>query len=72
MVVPPDKFEVYRQIVERAWSDPAFKAKLIAHPREVFEEYGIQVSESESIEVIQGNPSPDQFFLPGSDEGFIC
>ena len=43
MAVPPDKFAIYRQILERAWEDKNFKARLIADPKEVLEEYGISL-----------------------------
>jgi hypothetical protein len=72
MVVPPDKFEVYRQILERAWSDPDFKAELVAHPREVLAEYGIVIAPEENINVIQGSPSDLDLHVPFDATKFIC
>ncbi len=69
MAIPPDKFDIYRQIVERAWADPAFRERFKADPRTVLGEYGVTVSESEEIEVVE---DPQQFHLPQSPEGFIC
>jgi hypothetical protein len=70
--VPPDKFEVYRQILERAWADPDFKAELVAHPREVLAQYGIVIAPEENINVIQGSPSDTDLYLPDSFPRFIC
>jgi hypothetical protein len=72
MVIPPDKFEVYRQILERAWSDPDFKAELVAHPREVLAEYGIVIAPEESINVIQGSPTETELYVPFASPQFIC
>ncbi len=72
MVVPPDKFEVYRQILERAWSDPAFKAELAANPRDVLAEYGIVIDPSETINVVEGSPTDWTFYVPDSFPRFIC
>ncbi len=73
MAVPPDKFAIYRQILERAWEDKNFKARLIADPKEVLEEYGISYKEADVIRVIEEESPHDKIFcLPKSEKDFIC
>ena len=42
----------YREVVERAWSDPEFKQRLVANPAVVLREQGIEVPASTEVRVI--------------------
>jgi hypothetical protein len=47
-----ERTQKYREIVERAWSDPEFKQRLVANPAAVLWEQGIEVPASTEVRVI--------------------
>ena len=44
----------YRQIVAKAWSDHAFKQRLIANPAEVLRENGLDVPQGTEVRLVEG------------------
>ena len=69
MAAPPDKFEAYRQILERAWGDANFRQRLKDNPKQVLQEYGVHISASDKIKILEDD---DTLHLPPSHEDFIC
>ena len=68
-----DKFEVYRQILERAWSDPDFKAQLLANPEQVLaKEFGIKVRAGQRITILTQAEPELLLHLPDFEIHFIC
>ena len=45
---------LWSQVVARAWCDKAFKERLLADPRNVLIEHGMDVPEDMEVEVIEG------------------
>jgi hypothetical protein len=73
MPSPNDKFDVYRQILERAWSDPDFKARLLANPEQVLaKEFNIKLAAGQSITVLVQTEPQNLLHLPPGPEEFIC
>ena len=52
------------QLVARAWGDPAFKARLLADPSAVLEEYGVE-SAGKRVRVVEDTDEVVHFVLPG-------
>jgi len=52
----------YGKIVAKAWSDPAFKQRLMENPAEVLREEGIDVPEGIEVKVIE-TPKPTRYFV---------
>ena len=48
----------------RAWSDPAFKKRLLAHPAAVLEEAGLEVPEGVEIKVLEENARHRYLIIP--------
>ena len=63
--MPTERARLERRIVERARSDPEFRARLIAAPREaVGEELGLDLPESIEVEVVEERPDKLAIVLP--------
>jgi hypothetical protein len=52
------------KVVSRAWSDPAFKERLLSNPGEVLRESGIPVPQGLTIKVHEDGPSLRNIVLP--------
>jgi hypothetical protein len=52
------------QVVARAWSDDAFKQRLLADPRTVLAEAGLPVPENLQLEVHEATPTHLHLVLP--------
>ena len=52
------------QIVARAWSDPEFKARLIAEPQTVLREFGIEPTPGLDIRIVEDSPGVQHLILP--------
>jgi hypothetical protein len=63
---PKDYKEIEAKIIARAWKEPAFKKKLTANPREVFEEMGWDFEKNITVRVIEDNPNSFTFVLPAT------
>ena len=73
MPSPNDKFELYRQILERAWSDPDFKAQLLANPDQVLaKEFGIKLEPGQRVTILTQAEPEFLLHLPDFETHFIC
>ncbi|GIO43003.1 NHLP leader peptide family RiPP precursor [Paenibacillus apis] len=55
------------QVIEKAWQDPSFKAKLLANPREAIQEaLGIALPEHIKIKAVEENSDEFYVVLPPS------
>lgn len=50
--------------MQRAWSDPAFKARLLADPKETAAEMGIRVPDAVNLKLWENTPSVEHLVLP--------
>ena len=54
--------ELMNQIIEKAWSDPAFKKQLLADPKGAIQE-SFNITVPSDIEVTVLEETPNQFYL---------
>src|SRR6185436_13821304 len=54
----------YARLIARAWADPAFTQRLVAHPHETLEEFDMGVGAGKDVKVIVGAPGIDYWILP--------
>ena len=59
-----DMAKQYGQLVARAWSEPAFKQRLLTDPKAVFAEHGLQVESGIELKVVEDTPTLSHFVLP--------
>ncbi len=59
----------WNQIVATAWADEEFKARLLANPRAVLAEYGIDVPEGIELTVVEDTEAVHHLVLPPSPAG---
>ncbi|MGI8745771.1 MAG: NHLP leader peptide family RiPP precursor [Bryobacteraceae bacterium] len=52
------------QMAKRAWTDPAFKARLLANPKDVAQEMGLKLSPDMEVKVWENTPSVHHMVLP--------
>src|SRR3954453_10056698 len=52
------------QVVARAWSDEAFKQRLLAEPHAVLQEHGIRLREDVTIRVLENTADVVHLVLP--------
>ncbi len=64
-----DKVDAYAAIVAKAWSDPAFKAKLIADPYTTFKEAGLAVHAGVTLKVVENTEKDFYVVLPPKATG---
>src|SRR5262249_7079815 len=51
-------------VIERAWRDPAFKARLLAQPEAVFAEAGLPVPRGQRVKVVEESETLTYLGLP--------
>jgi len=61
--------KVWPEIVQKAWADEEFKARLLENPGEVFKERGIELAEGDDIRVVEEAPGVNYFVLPSPPDG---
>src|SRR5829696_1640769 len=61
----------YGKIVAKAWSDPAFKQRLMENPAEVLKEEGVDVPAGIEVRVIETPESRRFFILPEEPPHFF-
>lgn len=61
----------YSKIVSKAWSDPEFKARLLAAPRAALAESGVQVPDGVRINVLEDSGDVINMVLPTSPAGEV-
>ena len=60
--------KAYGRMVIRAWSDEAFKERLLSDPITVFKETGIAVPQGLDVKVIENTEKAVHFILPPKPE----
>lgn len=55
---------VLKVIISKAWSDPAFKAKLVAHGNETLASLGVQVPQGVTIKVLEDTDNVWHLVIP--------
>ncbi len=55
-------------LVSRAWTDDAFRAELMANPKQVLTDYGADIPPGVSVEVVEDAASTWHFVLPAAPE----
>lgn len=55
---------VWRSVVARAWSDDAFKQRLLDNPNDVMRESGLALPNGVSFVVVENEPSRVHLVLP--------
>ena len=61
--------EVYRRVVTKAWTDPDFKARLLADPKATLAEAGAPVPDGIRIKIIEDTSDVINLVLPTSPAG---
>jgi hypothetical protein len=64
MVEQPEFDDVWQQLVARAWSHPAFKAKLLADPAVVLKTNGLTVPAGVTVKVLENTDAVLNLVLP--------
>jgi hypothetical protein len=64
--------QAWSQIVATAWADEAFKARLLADPRAVLAEYGIEVPDEVELVVSEDTDTVRHLTLPASPAGDLA
>jgi hypothetical protein len=72
MKTPKDNWQVYRELVERALSDPEFRQRLVSDPEAVLGEAGIHLAADERIQVVKDTEKVKHFILPLDETDYIC
>ena len=62
-------YREWQKIVAEAWADDAFRQRLIADPKAVLAERGIECEEDVEIQVVQGDKKVHYLVLPPKPEG---
>jgi hypothetical protein len=63
-----EQTKLWAQVVARAWSDEAFKARLLADPAAVLKEAGMEVPEGVQFKVVETSARVVPLILPASPE----
>lgn len=59
--------ELKSKIIEKAWSDPEFKEKLIADPKSTLKDsFGIDIPEEINVKVVEENQDDYYLVIPQS------
>jgi Nitrile hydratase, alpha chain len=56
------------KVIARAWSDPAYKARLIADPAAAIQEAGGTPTPGVQIKIVENTPSVMYFVLPATPD----
>ncbi len=60
--------KAWGKVIAKAWSDEAFKARLLREPAAVLKESGIKVPEGEAVKVVENSPKVVHLVLPARPE----
>jgi hypothetical protein len=72
MIQQVSQERLWGQIVARAWSDEDFRRRLLADPRAVLTEYGLDVPEDREIRLVEDTPDVCHLILPVSPAGELA
>jgi hypothetical protein len=64
-----DAASVNRMIIAKAWSDPVFKAKLLADPDAALKEVGVAVVAGKKVKVVENADRHVHLVLPPMPDG---
>jgi hypothetical protein len=56
-------------IIARAWADDEFKNQLLANPKAVLREHGIELPATIEVRLVEDTPEVRHFVLPASPSG---
>ncbi len=62
--LPPNPSDPLVRILERAWTDAAFKKKLLSDPKEAAAEMGLRLPEKMELKVWENTPTVEHMVLP--------
>ncbi|MCQ6562722.1 NHLP leader peptide family RiPP precursor [Paenibacillus mendelii] len=63
------KQELYNQIIEKAWSDAAFKAKLLADPHAaILESFNVEIPADIQLTALEETPTKFYIVIPPNPE----
>jgi nitrile hydratase len=60
---PQDRARQYAAVIARAWTDPAFRHRLLHEPRGALAEHGIAVPADHEVRVVENTPQLSHFVL---------
>lgn len=58
--------EAYRKVIAKAWSDPAFKQRLLSETVATLEAAGIEISKGLRVKVVEDTPDLIHMILPAA------
>ncbi len=61
--------KVWIDIIQKAWSDTAFKERLLTNPKAVFKEYGAEIPVGEEVKIMENTVNVSHFILPRPPDG---
>jgi len=64
-----DATAVHGMIIAKAWSDPAFKAKLLTDPQAALQEVGVAVAAGKTVKVVENADRHLHLVLPPKPSG---
>lgn len=62
---------VWPKIIAKAWSDPAFKKRLMQNPNEVIESYGLEIPKGKKIVIMEDTKELHHVTLPEKPTGAL-
>ena len=57
-----------QEVLEKIWTDPAFKAKLFASPNAVLEELGMEIPAGTNVKIYENTPHEMNYVMPNQAE----
>jgi hypothetical protein len=64
-----DQGKVFSQLIAKAWTDAAFKQRLLREPATVLEEYGLEVPAGVTIRIVEDTDTLMHVSLPPRPSG---
>ncbi len=69
MTGTPEYEDVYARVIAKAWSDPAYKARLVADPHAALREMGLDPGADFAITVVEDSADTVHLVIPNSPAG---
>jgi hypothetical protein len=71
MMIDQQRFQEkqWSQIVARAWADEAFKSRLLAEPKTVLREHGLEMAPDLDVKIVEDVGNVRHFVLPANPIG---
>ena len=62
---PESRQDIEARIISKAWKDESYKQELLSNPKAIFEqEFGVELPEEISVQVLEENSTTLNFVLP--------